>query len=128
MTVEISRRHRRQWRDYRTPSGGRPIRDFFETLSDEEAADVVASMKEVAELGLKAAKHLRREIYEVRADSATRTFRILFSAEGRFSQVLLSLVAFEKKTQKTPRRELELAERRLRDWRERGKGKRAKPH
>ncbi len=88
--------HRRQWRDYRTAAGGRPIRDFFETLSDEEAAEVVAAMKEVARTGLRAAKHLRGDIYEVRADAQNRSYRILFAAEGRFSHVLLSLVAFPK--------------------------------
>jgi phage-related protein len=79
-----------------------------------------AGMKDVTERGLPAAKHLRGDIYELRADATTRTFRLLFSAEGRFSQVLLSLSAFAKKTQKTPLRELERAETRLRDWRDRG--------
>jgi phage-related protein len=37
--------------------------------------------------------------------------------------VLLSLSAFAKKTQKTPLRELERAETRLRDWRDRGAAK-----
>ena len=119
-------KHRRQWRDYRSAAGGRPIRDFFDTLTDDEAAEVLAAMKEVADIGLEAARHLRGEIYEVRAEAQTRTFRVLFSGEGRFSQVLLSLVAFVKKTQKTPRSELELAEGRLRQWRERGKAKKAR--
>jgi phage-related protein len=34
---------------------------------------------------------------------------------------LLGLSSFEKKTQKTPDRELALAKRRLSDWRERGR-------
>jgi phage-related protein len=34
--------------------------------------------------------------------------------------VLLSLSAFVKKSQKTPRSEIELAEKRLKDWRARG--------
>jgi len=110
-----SRKHHRQWRDYRTATGRRPIRDFFETSSDEEAAEVLAAMKEVGERGLDAGRHLRGDVYEVRADGANRTFRILFSAEGKFGQVFLSLVGFVKKTQKIPKRELELAEARLRD-------------
>ncbi|MCL2724070.1 MAG: type II toxin-antitoxin system RelE/ParE family toxin [Polyangiaceae bacterium] len=77
-------------------------------------------MKDVAERGLTAARHLRGEVYEVRADAATRSFRVLFAAEGRYNHVLLSLSAFEKRTQKTPPHEIELAENRLRDWRSRG--------
>jgi phage-related protein len=80
-------------------------------------------MKEVVDRGLPAARHLRGDIYEVRADAATRSFRLLFSSEGRYSHVLLALSAFEKRTQKTPARELELAERRLVDWRKRGVAK-----
>lgn len=115
---------RRQWRDYRTRAGGRPVKAFLDDLTDDEVAAVVAAMKEVAERGLVAAKHLRGDVYEVRADAATRSFRVLFATEGRYSQVLLSLSAFEKRTQKTPPRELDLAEDRLRDWRERGAAKR----
>ena len=118
--ADSKKKVRRQWRDYRTPGGRRPVKVFLDDLTDEEVACVVAGMKEVVERGLVAAKHLRGEIYEVRGDATTRSFRLLFSAEGRYSQVLLSLSAFEKRTQKTPPRELQLAEDRLRDWRTRG--------
>lgn len=111
---------RRQWRDYRTASGNRPVKAFLDGLEDEEVASIVAGMREIATEGLVAARHLRGDIYEVRADAATRSFRLLFSTEGRFGQVLLSLSAFEKRTQKTPPREIDLAERRLADWRARG--------
>jgi phage-related protein len=96
------------------------VKAFIDALTDEEVASIIAGMKDVVERGLHAARHLRGDIYEVRADAATRSFRLLFSAEGSSGQVLLSLSAFEKRTQKTPLRELELAEDRLRDWRHRG--------
>ncbi len=117
---DVKRKPRRQWRDYRTPAGGRPVKAFLDDLTDEEVASIVAGMKEVAELGFKAARHLPNDVYEVRADAATRSFRVLFVVEGRYGQFMLSLSAFEKRTQKTPSRELELAEVRLRDWRTRG--------
>jgi phage-related protein len=118
--ADTKRKPRRQWRDYRTPAGGRPVKAFLDDLTDEEVAAVVAGMKDVAARGLAAAKHLRGDLYEVRADAATRSFRLVFSTEGRYSQVLLSLSAFEKRTQKTPPRELDLAESRLNEWRARG--------
>lgn len=118
--ADAKKKPRRQWRDYRTRAGGRPVKVFLDELTDEEVAAVVAGMKDVVKRGLAAAKHLRDDIYEVRADAATRSFRVLFSTEGRYSQVLLSLSAFEKRTQKTPPRELQLAQTRLRDWRTRG--------
>jgi len=77
-------------------------------------------MKDVAQTGLTAARHLRGEIYEVRADGDRQAFRILFATEGRREQVLLSLEGFSKKTQKTPPEKIQLAERRFADWRRRG--------
>jgi phage-related protein len=112
---------RRRWRDYRTAAGGRPVKAFLDRLADEDVASIVAGMKEVAERGLAVARHLRGDVYEVRADARTRSFRLLFSTEGRYGQVLLSLSGFEKRTQKTPSRELKLAEDRLTDWRQRGR-------
>jgi len=111
---------RRRWRDFRTAAGRRPIKEFIDGLSDADAAAVIAAMKDVTQSGLPAARHLRGEIYEVRADGDRQAFRILFASEGRRGQVLLSLEAFSKKTQKTPREKIQLAERRLADWRRRG--------
>ena len=109
--------NRLRWRDYRTAMGARPVKAFLDALTDEEAAAVVAAMKEVARLGLAAARHLRGAVYEVRAETETRSFRMLFAQETKF--ILLSLHGLQKKTQKTPLREIEVAERRLRDWRDR---------
>jgi phage-related protein len=107
-----------RWRDYRTSTGGRPVKVFIESLTDEEAASVVAALREISMVGVSAARHLRDDIYEIRAESQRRSFRLLFARATKF--ILLSLHGFTKKTQKTPARELDLAERRLRDWRARG--------
>ena len=119
----MSTEPKRKWRDYRTGAGRRPIKDFIDGLSDADAAAVVAAMRDVRDVGLAAARHLRGEIYEVRADGDRQTYRILFAPEGRRSQVLLALEGFSKKTQKTPPEKIRLAERRLADWRRRGQGR-----
>ena len=116
-----TRKHHRQWRDYRTPAGARPVKDFIDKLTDEEVAAITAGMRDVKQRGLVAARHLRGDIYEVRADASNRSFRLLFACEGRYSQLLLALSAYEKRTQKAPTQEIALAEKRLADWRERGK-------
>ena len=117
----MSAETKRRWRDYRTAAGRRPVKEFIDELSDVDAAAVVAAMQDVRNEGLAAARHLRGEIYEVRADGDRQTFRILFALEGRRSQVLLSLEGFSKKTQKTPPEKITVAERRLADWRRRGR-------
>jgi phage-related protein len=112
--------YKRQWRAYKTQSGACPVKDFLETLASEDAQAVALAMKEVAVYGLASARHLRGDIYEVRADGNHQTFRILFATEGRYHQILLSLEAFSKKTLKTSTQKIELAEKRLADWRKRG--------
>ena len=84
----MSRETKRRWRDYRTAAGRRPIKEFIDGLSDVDAAAVVAAMKDVRETGLVLARHLRGEIYEVRADGDRQTFRILFALEGQRSQIV----------------------------------------
>ncbi len=78
-------------------------------------------MKDVQSNGIEVARHLRGDIYEVRADGRQATYRVLFATEGARSQVLLGLSGFSKKTRRTPPAEIALAERRLRDWRARGR-------
>jgi phage-related protein len=109
-----------RWRDYRTASGRRPIKQFLDRLDDEDLASVVAAMREVRQQGLKAARHLDGEIYEVRADGKGVIYRVLFAPQGKRKQVFLSLEALKKKTQKTPPEAVRLAKRRLRDWQQRG--------
>ena len=112
---------RRRWRDYRTAAGRRPIKEFIDELSDVDAAAVVAAMREVQELGLPAARHVRGDIYEVRAEGDRQIFRVLFAMEGRRSRILLSLEGFSKKTRRTPPEKIRLAEWRLADWRRRAR-------
>lgn len=114
-----------RWRDYRTGSGRRPIKEFIDELSDTDAAEIAAAMKDVQKNGMKVARHLRGEIYEVRADGVDESYRLLFAQEGRRGRILLALALLTKHSQKTPDREIELAVRRLRDWRGRARKPRA---
>ena len=41
--------------------------------------------------GLDVARHLKGDVYEVRADGRNATYRVLFATEGARSQVLLGL-------------------------------------
>ena len=96
------------------------MKEFLGQLTDEDVAAVAAAMKDVEQDGLVAARHLRGDIWEVRADGSRQAFRILFAPEGRRNQILLALEAFSKKTQRTPLKSIQLAEDRLSDWRRRG--------
>lgn len=115
-------RYRRQWRDYRTSAGNRPVKQFLDSLRPEDREQIVAAMKDVAVNGLHVARHLQGydDLWEVRAAGRDRIYRVIFSPEGQYGQVLLSLHAFTKKTQRTPPNDLRVAADRLSDWRRRG--------
>ncbi len=115
---------RRRWRDYKTPSGRSPVEEFIEDLSDADAAAVLVGMEEVRDRGLRAARHLEGDIWEVRVGGDRVIYRILFAEEGRRGQVLLALEGFNKKTQRTPPSIVKLARTRPADWRRRGDQKR----
>lgn len=111
----------RRWRFYRTVGGREPVREALDALSPDDRAAVLGEMKHVASAGLSAARHLREDLYEVRVFAERGSYRVLFAVEGARGQVLLALEAFSKKSQATPLRELDVALRRLRDWRSRSR-------
>ena len=109
---------RRRWRFYRTAAGHEPVADFLNRLDRDDRAAVAAKLRQVVREGVTAARHLRGEIHEVRAEGDRQSFRVLFAQEGR-GRVLLALEALSKKTQRTPPEAIRLAERRLAEWRAR---------
>lgn len=76
-----------------------------------------AQMTIVKQGGLKAARHLVEDVYEVEAHGVDRSYRVLFSSEGSKGRILLTLVLLEKQTRKTPKSVIELAKRRRNAWR-----------
>ena len=122
--MEGSRRTRRQWRFYRTASGQEPVREFLwdRHLPDEDAAAIAAVMTEVRNAGRAHpdVNHLRGDIWQLEVRGRSAIYRLLFAEEGRYQQVLLALEVVNKKWQKAKGRHIELAEKRLADWRERG--------
>jgi phage-related protein len=114
---------KRRWRDYQTPGGRRPVKDFLmEQCSDEERANILEHMRAIKEKGARegGGRKLKGRIWEVRVDQDGIIHRVTFASVGGKGRILLSLDAFTKKTQKTPRGKIALAEERLKDWEERG--------
>ena len=111
---------------YRDKDGKEPLREYLEELAKRKDKDsrinftkVREYIKILSENGTKAGepyvKHLRGEIWELRP---LRNRILLFAYDGT-QYVLLS--HFVKKTQKTPGREIDKAERRMKDYMERSK-------
>jgi len=58
--------------------------------------------------------HLRGPVWEVRTSLGNRIARTLFAVEGR---TMILLHGFIKKTQQTRKNDIDLAEKRFKEWR-----------
>ena len=112
---------------YKDKNGREPLKEYFLELSLKQDKDSRINLNKIRDYikmlsihGTRAdepyVKHLKGEIWELRP----LRNRILFFGYDGETIVLLS--HFIKKTQKTPRREIEKAERRMEEYTERGNG------
>jgi phage-related protein len=93
---------------YKSSSGAEPVRDGLRELDlmDRKAVgEDIAYVQYQWPLGKPRVDHLHGGVWEVRCKLANRIARVLFAVEG--AQMVL-LHAFIKKTQKTPKQELDL--------------------
>lgn len=106
---------------YRTQSGDCPIVDFLHSLDDRLRAKMARNMdlleKNGNELREPFSKHLEDGIFELRTQQGSDITRALyFFCVGH--EIILTH-GFVKKTQKTPKREIELAKKYRADYMER---------
>ena len=92
----------------------------MDRLFDEDVVSLHAQMRIVQQDGLKAARHLVADIYEVEAHGIDNSYRLLFCSEGKKGRILLAVVLHEKHTQKTPPDVIKLAQKRRDNWRASG--------
>jgi phage-related protein len=104
---------------YRTASGHCPVEEFLDSLSGKQAQKVVWVLRLIEELEIIPAQYLKKlvntaDIWEVRIQFGGNIFRLLGFFDG--STLLILTNGFAKKSQKTPRQEIELATRRKNDY------------
>jgi len=106
-----------QWgvENYREARGRVPVADYLDTLLLKDRARVSRTVALLEDYGpalkMPHARHLHGKVWELRIDGRPNSYRVLYAAVPGRKFVLLH--AFAKKTEKTPRREIEIAERRL---------------
>ena len=104
---------------YRLLSGRFPIEEFLDSLSSKEAQKVVWVLNLVEELEYVSTKYYKQlqntdGIVEIRVQIGKNHFRLLgFEHNGNF--VVLTN-GFKKKDQKVPKSEIELAQKRRKDY------------
>jgi phage-related protein len=108
---------------YKTHSGRRPVREFLDALPTPDRAAVLRNLSLLQEFGLNVGAPLvravrgRRKLWELRVRATRGAIRVFYFAHTRRRFVVLH--GFVKKSQKTPAKELDIAERRMIDVLER---------
>ena len=86
------------------------FRDFIQSLTDAEARKVfyvIDMLKTQERVNAKFVKYLREEIFELRAEQGGNIFRVFFIFDE--GNVVMLFNGFQKKTQKTPEKEINKA-------------------
>lgn len=104
---------------YRTESGNTPVQKFVESLAPKQSAKVVWTLNLIETRRVVDARYLKKlkgttGIWEVRIASSGNIFRILGFFDG--DDLIVLNHGFQKKTQKTPHRDIEVAEKRKTDY------------
>lgn len=100
-------------RFFATDTGSEPVREWLKELSALDRKTIGEDIKTVQfgwPLGMPLVDHLEGDIWEVRIKLDNRIARVLFVIE---KQTMILLHGFTKKSQKTPKPELDLAKQRL---------------
>jgi len=104
---------------YKTNSGDSPIEEFLDKLDNKQAQKVVWVMKIVEELDKVPTTYFKKltntnNIWEIRVKQSSNIFRLLgFKDKGK---LVILTNGFTKKTQKTPKSEINLAEKRKNEY------------
>ena len=107
---------RRTVRFYRTSSGKCPVEDFLDSLSPKAAQKVAWVLQLVEELEVVPEQYLKKltmEIWECRVQFGGNAFRLLCFVDG---SVWVITHGFQKRTRKTPRSEIQTAEKFRNDY------------
>ena len=102
---------------YRTRSGSEPVRDWLQGLTRDEKRIIGEDIKTVQfgwPLGMPLIRKLESDLWEVRSHLRNKIARVLFTIEN---DNMILLHGFIKKSQKTPKEDIQLAEKRASDVR-----------
>ena len=103
---------------YQSESSRYPVEDFIDSLDTKSRARVARTLDLLEEfgidLGMPYARHLEKQLWELRVRHSRNRYRIIyFLATG---ETFVLLHGFTKKTGPVPRAEIELAEKRRKDY------------
>ena len=100
---------------YKTESGESPVETYLSSLPTKAKEKVAWTLKLIRELEVVPTNYFKKlantnDIWEVRISSCSNIYRILCFWDGK--NLLILNHAFQKKTQKTPKQAIKIAEKR----------------
>lgn len=100
-------------------SGKCPVKDHLDAMTDTQAKKVAWVLKLIREIDQVPSNYFKKlvntnDIWEVRIDAGKDTFRLLGFFYGQ--DVIILTNSFQKKSQKTPIMEIQLAEKRKKEY------------
>ena len=102
---------------YHTSSGRSPIEEFIEALSKADKARFAEVLVGLGQFGMSYSrvtfKPLRGKLWEIKFSAPGGGYRVVYVLVARDEMVILH--AFKKTTPKTPLRDLDLAEKRMKE-------------
>ena len=104
---------------YKTQSGKVPVKEFLDSLSSRDAQKVIWVLELIEKLNQVPTQYFKKlknadELWEIRARAGSNSFLILgFLDHG---ELIILTNGFSKKSQKTPKKEIKLAEQRKADY------------
>jgi len=112
---------------YKTASGKVPVKEFLDSLSSKHAQKVAWVLELIERMDQVPVQYFKKlkstdGIWEVRARVGSNSFRLLGFIDTNDEFVILTN-GFAKKSQKTPKQEIELAEQCKSDYLSRKRGK-----
>ena len=104
---------------YTTAAGGCPVREHLDKLPHKTVRKIAWVLRAVRDLERVPTNYMKKlvntdDIWEVRVNVGGNTFRLLGFFEGR--ELIILTNSFQKKSQKTPRGKMRLAEERKADY------------
>ncbi len=104
---------------YRLENGRCPVEKYLDTLSDKQTEKVFFVLDLIEQLERVPREYFKKmqgteDIWEVRIQHGSNIFRLLGFWDG--NNIVVLNHAFTKKTQKVPRKEINIAEQRKHDY------------
>jgi phage-related protein len=104
---------------YRTVSGQNPVEGFLDQLPPKTAQKVTWVLQLIEDLNKVPSKYFKKlvntqDLWEVRASAGSNIFRLIGFFDG--PKIVVVAHGFQKKTQKTPKRAIQIAHERKREY------------